>query len=216
MTTKQYRPALDWTPDTKLPQRFATWKSEIEDEVLLFEGEDKPAKYICNFIKVCSGERGKTIIKEEKVDKEEKDYHVILEALEKKVKPTNEEISASTKYFYLRQGQLTLAEFYKQATEIVNAMNIDSNPKDKTLRNLLLNGLASKEIYTECLKNKGNELTSKKVMQIATDVEARKLMAEDLSEIAQQTSQATQLQQQQEPPPATQVNQSTRSAMNQP
>ena len=66
-------------------------------------------------------------------------------------------------------------------------MNIESNPKDKTLRNLLLNGLASKEIYTECLKKKGDELTSKKVMEIATNVEARKLMAEDLSEIAKQT-----------------------------
>jgi hypothetical protein len=186
MATKQYRPALNWTPDTKLPQRFATWKSEIEDEVLLFEGEDKPAKYICNVVKVCSGERGKPILKEEKVDKEEKDYHVILDALEERVKPTNEEISACTKYFYLRQGQLTLAKFYKQATEIVNAMNIESNPKDKTLRNLLLNGLASKEIYTQCLKKKGDELTSKRVMEIATDVEARKLMAEDLSEMAKQ------------------------------
>ena len=95
-------------------------------------------------------------------------------------------IAASTKYFYLRQGKLTLAEFFKQAVEIVDAMNIDKNPKDKTLRNVLLNGLASKEIYTECLKKKGSELTSKKVMEIAADIEARNLMAEDLSDIANQ------------------------------
>ncbi|ELU04853.1 hypothetical protein CAPTEDRAFT_205902 [Capitella teleta] len=52
---RQYRPSLDWTPDTKLPQRFARWKEEMEDEILLFEGDEKSPKYICNFIKVCSG-----------------------------------------------------------------------------------------------------------------------------------------------------------------
>ena len=131
MATRQYRPNLDWTPDTKLPHRFAHWKAEVEDEILLFEGEEKPSKYICNYVKVCAGERGKAIIREAGVDKEEKDYTVILAALETKVKPTNEEIAASTKYFYLRQGKLTLAEFFKQAVEIVDAMNIGQNPKDK-------------------------------------------------------------------------------------
>ena len=63
----------------------------------------------------------------------------------------------------------------------------NSNTKDKTLRNVLLNGLASKEIYKDCLKKKGSELTSKQVMEIAADVEARNLMAEDLSDIAKQT-----------------------------
>ena len=185
-SNRQYRPHLDWTPDTKLSQRFATWKAEIEDEVLLFEGEDKPSKYICNYVKVCSGERGKAICRELKVDAEVKDYRAILNALETKVKPANEEISASTKYFYLRQGNSTLPDFYKQATDIVEAMNIEDNPKDKTLRNVLLNGLASKEVYTECLKMKSTELTSKKVMEIAANIESRNIMAEDLSDIAKQ------------------------------
>ncbi|ELT95377.1 hypothetical protein CAPTEDRAFT_190792 [Capitella teleta] len=74
--TRQYSPQLDWTPDAKLPTRFAAWKSEIEDEVLLFEGEDKPLKYICNFVKVCSGERGKAILRESNAHKEEKDYQL--------------------------------------------------------------------------------------------------------------------------------------------
>ena len=112
---KQYRPSLDWTPDIRLPQRFAQWKAELEDEILLLEGEDKPTKYICNFVKACSGVRGKQILVEKQVDKEEKDYHVILSALEERVRPSNEEISASSKYFYLRQGKNTLSEFYKQA-----------------------------------------------------------------------------------------------------
>ncbi|ELU10990.1 hypothetical protein CAPTEDRAFT_203084 [Capitella teleta] len=51
---RQYRPSLDWTPDTKLPQRFARWKEEMQDEILLFEGDEKSPKYICNFLKVCS------------------------------------------------------------------------------------------------------------------------------------------------------------------
>ncbi|ELU14726.1 hypothetical protein CAPTEDRAFT_202824, partial [Capitella teleta] len=110
--TRQYRPQLDWTPDAKLPTRFAAWKSEIEDEVLLFEVEDKPSKYICNFVKVCSGERGKAILRESNAHKEEKDYQVIIKALEQKVKPFNEELSASSKYFYLRQGNATLVDFF--------------------------------------------------------------------------------------------------------
>jgi hypothetical protein len=108
---RQYRPSLDWTPDTKLPQRFARWKEEMEDEILLFEGDEKSPKYICNFIKVCSGERGKAILQEIKLDQETKEYRNIISALEKQVKPSNEEIFASYKYFYLRQGDLTLTEF---------------------------------------------------------------------------------------------------------
>ncbi|ELU05964.1 hypothetical protein CAPTEDRAFT_195772 [Capitella teleta] len=184
--TRQYRPQLDWTPDAKLPTRFAAWKSEIEDEVLLFEGEDKPSKYICNFVKVCSGERGKAILRESNAHKEEKDYQVIIKALEQKVKPSNEELSASSKYFYLRQGNATLVDFIKQATEIVEAMNIDEDPKDKTLRNLLMNGLTSREIYRECLKEKADQLSSKGVMEIASNIEARNLMDEDLSDMANQ------------------------------
>ncbi|ELT94224.1 hypothetical protein CAPTEDRAFT_214168 [Capitella teleta] len=95
--TRQYRPQLDWTPDAKLSTRFAAWKSEIEDEVLLFE------------------------------------------------------------------GNATLVDFFKQATEIVEAMNIDNDPKDKTLRNLLMNGLTSREIYRECLKEKADQLRSKRL-----------------------------------------------------
>ncbi|ELU17467.1 hypothetical protein CAPTEDRAFT_215243 [Capitella teleta] len=105
---------------------------------------------------------------------EEKDYQVIIKALEQKVKPSNEELSASSKYFYLRQGNATLVDFFKQATEIVEAMNIDEDPKDKTLRNLLMNGLTSREIY------------SKRVMEIASNIEARNLMDEDLSDMANQ------------------------------
>ncbi|ELT97566.1 hypothetical protein CAPTEDRAFT_218531 [Capitella teleta] len=132
--SKQHRPQLDWTPDAKLPTRFKAWKAEIEDEILLFEGE-----------------RGKAILAELNVYQEDKDYEVIFKALEKKVRPSNEEISASSKYFYLRQGNASLVDFFKQATETVEAMKIEENPKDKTLRNLLLNGLASREIYRECL-----------------------------------------------------------------
>ncbi|ELU11275.1 hypothetical protein CAPTEDRAFT_208154 [Capitella teleta] len=134
---RQYRPSLDWTPDTKLPQRFARWKEEMEDEILLFEGDEKSPKYICNFIKVCSGD-------------------------------------------------LTLTEFYKQARDLVCAMNMDKDPIDKTLRNVLLNGLSSKEIYKECLKVDVGKLTSKTVMDIASNIQARNLMAEDLSMTAQQ------------------------------
>ncbi|ELU02790.1 hypothetical protein CAPTEDRAFT_215573 [Capitella teleta] len=55
--SKQHRPQLDWTPDAKLPTRFKAWKAEIEDEILLFEGE-----------------RGKAILAELNVYQEDKDY----------------------------------------------------------------------------------------------------------------------------------------------
>ncbi|ELT93224.1 hypothetical protein CAPTEDRAFT_218552 [Capitella teleta] len=65
-------------------------------------------------------------------------------------------------------------------------MNIDEDPKDKTLRNLLMNGLTSREIYRECLKEKADQLSSKRVMEIASNIEARNLMDEDLSDMANQ------------------------------
>ncbi|ELU10927.1 hypothetical protein CAPTEDRAFT_204245, partial [Capitella teleta] len=121
------------------------------------------------------------------VYKEDKDYEVIFKALEKKVRPSNEEISASSKYFYLRQGNASLFDFFKQATETVEAMKIEEKAKNKTLRNLLLNGSASREIYRECLKERVDHLTSNRVMEIATNIEARNLMADDLSDMASQT-----------------------------
>ncbi|ELU09754.1 hypothetical protein CAPTEDRAFT_206950 [Capitella teleta] len=127
------------------------------------KSEDKPSKYICNFVKVCSGERGKAILRESNAHKEEKDYQVFIKALEQKVKPSKEELSASSKYFYLRQGNATLVDFFKQATEIVEAMNINKDPKDKTLRNLFMNGLTSREIYRECLKEKADQISSKRL-----------------------------------------------------
>ena len=187
MSLKQHRLTLDWTPDSKLPERFAKWKAEVEDEILLFEGEDKPAKFICNYVKVCSGERGKDILQETDKFKEVEDYKKVFKALEDKVRPTNEELSASSKYFYLRQGSLSLSEFFKQATDIVEAMKIETNPKDKTLRNLLLNGLASREIYNECLKMKVSDLTCQKVMEIASNIEARNIMSSELCDLAKQT-----------------------------
>ncbi|ELT99841.1 hypothetical protein CAPTEDRAFT_210824 [Capitella teleta] len=98
----------------------------MEDEILLFEGDEKSPKYICNFIIVCS------------------------------------------------------------ARDLVCAMNMDKDPLNKTLRNVLLNGLSSKEIYKECLKVDVGKLTSKAVMDTASNIQARNLMAEDLSMTAQQ------------------------------
>lgn len=56
----------------------------MEDEILLIEGGGKPVKYICNYMKVCIGEKGKVIMKEAEVYKEVKDYAVILNAIKKK------------------------------------------------------------------------------------------------------------------------------------
>ncbi|ELT96255.1 hypothetical protein CAPTEDRAFT_209767 [Capitella teleta] len=147
-SNRQYKRHLDWTPDITKPQRFATWKSEIQDEVLFFESEDKPPKYICNYMKVCSGERGKAILREIKIDN------------------VNEVKS-------------------KQLIETVETMNIETNPKDKTQQNVLLIGLASKEIHTACLKVDSSQLDNKKVMKLAVNIESCNLMAEDLSDIAQ-------------------------------
>ncbi|ELU02065.1 hypothetical protein CAPTEDRAFT_218124 [Capitella teleta] len=60
-------------------------------------------------------------------------------------------------------------------------MNIETNPMDMTLRNVRLNGFASKEICTACLKVDSSQLDSKKVMELATNIESCSLMAEDLS-----------------------------------
>lgn len=40
--------AMNWTQDSNLPECFAKWKTGVEDEILLFEGEEKPVKYVCN------------------------------------------------------------------------------------------------------------------------------------------------------------------------
>ena len=145
------RPSIDWSQDTELPERFKQWKFEVKNELKLFKGEGKKELYLQNYIEVCAGKVGQEMLEEipegEKPDPEKDgDYEKIFAFLKKKIKPTNLEIQAAGEYFYARQGTQSLKDFIRKANEIVDLMNIEEDPKDKTLRNLLLIGVSNQEI----------------------------------------------------------------------
>ena len=183
--SKTNRPALDWTPNTELGMRFEDWKSQVEDEVLLASGDGKKAAYLCSFVIVCSGKEGKRILETEGLSEEKEDYKKIFTALEKHVKPQDEEISAAGQYPFLRQGEKTLSEFYTEVETVVNKMNM-ADASQKLIRNALLVGLNNKEIFEECMEKTGATLTAKEVLEIATKIEKRRLMLQRLGEVSNQ------------------------------
>ena len=188
---RQNRPQMDWTRDTELPERFEQWKFEVEAELKLFAGDGKKEFYLQKFIEVCAGKEGVELLDSmedgDKPDPETAgDHKKIFQFLEKKIKPTNLELQASGEYFYLRQGTTPLKDFIRKAIEIVNQMNIEVDPKDKTLRNLLLAGLSSPEIHEECCKEDIKKLDSRRVIEIAEMIEERSRLRQKLSKTANQ------------------------------
>jgi hypothetical protein len=116
------------------------------------------------------------------------------------------ELQAATEYFFCRQGETTLTDFVKKVQEIVDRMKIEENPRDKTMRNLLLVGLTSPEIYAECCKEDIKKLDSKKVIQIAERIESDNRFKTALRKTATQTLPQTAMMQGKSPPETSDVN----------
>ena len=167
---------MDWTQDTELPDRFEQWRFEVESEIKLFKGDGKKELYLQNFVEVCAGKDGLELLagipEADKPDPNtDGDFAKIFNYLGSKIKPTNMELQAAGEYFFYRQGSQPLKDYIRHAVEMVNHMNIETNPKDKTLRNLLLAGLSSPEIHIECCKEDITKLDAKQVIQIAEQIE---------------------------------------------
>ncbi|ELU11122.1 hypothetical protein CAPTEDRAFT_209419 [Capitella teleta] len=83
----------------------------MEDEILLFEGDEKSPKYICNFIKVCSESDHRIIIREPLFSKRDADgARNKLDALEKNVLQIGQRATIATKSVQSQQQETTFIQ----------------------------------------------------------------------------------------------------------
>ena len=77
----------------------------------------------------------------------------ILAALEKKTKPKSNEIAAFTKLHSLKQGDMSLSEFIREARRLAELCNYPNN-QDRLIRDTIVLGVYSLRAYQKCIDAK--------------------------------------------------------------
>ena len=181
-------------------------------ELRLQTGDKKKEEYKCNFLIVCGDERGEEILekgystfatdaegaitetKSGTLLNEVADHDKLFKCFEAGIKPTSTECTASGRYFYFCQGDMLSAQYVRECNKIIDAMNIERNPQDKTLRNMLMFGMAEKELFDECLKIPIKVLDSAKVLAIEAEIQARNVFKADIASFTSATLPLTGMQ----------------------
>ena len=81
----------------------------------------------------------------------------ILTALEKKTKPNSNEIAAFTKLRSLKQGDMPLLEFIREARRLAELCNYP-NDQDRLIRDMIVSGVYSLRAYQKCIDAKNLSL----------------------------------------------------------
>ena len=77
----------------------------------------------------------------------------ILTALEEKTKPKSNEIAAFTKLHSLKQGDISLSEFIREARRLAELCNYPNN-KDRLIRDTIVFRIHSLRAYQKCIDTK--------------------------------------------------------------
>ena len=77
----------------------------------------------------------------------------ILTALEKKTKPKSNKIAAVTKLCSLKQGDMPLSEFIREATRLAELCNYP-NDQDRLIRDTIVSRVYSLRVYQKCIDAK--------------------------------------------------------------
>ena len=126
-------PVKDWTEDAELHKRYVEWKEEVELE-LGSSLSNRSNSVKSNYVLRLAGKPARDYLKslpESAFKYEEAHADAILAALEKKTKPKSNEIAAFTKLCSLKQGDMPLSEFIREARRLAELRNY---PNDQALR----------------------------------------------------------------------------------
>ena len=77
----------------------------------------------------------------------------IFVALEKKTKPKSNEIAAFTKLCSLKQGDMPLSEFIREARRLAELCNYPNN-QNRLIRDTIVSGVHSLRAYQKCIDTK--------------------------------------------------------------
>ena len=125
---------MDWTEDAELHKRYVEWKEEVE-LALGSSLSNRSNSVKSNYVLRWAGKPARDYLKS--LPESEFKYEVahadaILAALEK-TKPKSNEIAAFTKPRSLKQGDMPLSEFIREARRLAELCNYP-NDQDRLIR----------------------------------------------------------------------------------
>ena len=138
---------MDWTEDAEVHKRYVEWRKEVELELgssLSNRANSVKSNYVLRWV----GKPAKSL-----PESELKYEGAILTALEKKTKPKSNEIAAFTKLRSLKQGDMPLSEFIREARSLEEFCNYP-NDQDRLIRDTIVSGDYSLRAYQKCINAK--------------------------------------------------------------
>ena len=138
-------PVMDWTEDAELHKRYIEWKEEVELELgssLSYRSNSVKSNYVFRW--ACKPARDYLkSLPESEFKYEGTSAEAILTALEEKTKTKPNEIAAFTKLHSLKQGDMPLSEFIREARRLAELCNYP-NDQDRLIRDTIVQNPQSK------------------------------------------------------------------------
>ena len=148
-------PVMDWTEDAELHKRYMEWKEEVELEIgSTLSGKSNSVK--SSYVLRWAGKPARDYLKslpDSEFRYEGAGADEILTALEKKTKLKSNEIAAFTRLKSLKQGDMPLSEFIREARRLAELCNYP-NDKDRLIRDTIVSGIRSLNTYQKYLDTK--------------------------------------------------------------
>ena len=148
-------PVMDWTEDAELHKRYIEWKEEVELE-LGSSLSNRSNSVTSNYMPRWAVKPVRDYLKslpDSEFKYEGASAEAILEALEEKTKPKSNEIAAFTKLHSLKQGDMPLSEFIREARRLAGLCNYP-NGQDRLIRDTIVSRIHSLRAYQKCIYTK--------------------------------------------------------------
>ena len=146
---------MDWTEDAELHKRYVEWKEKVELELgssLSNWSNSVKSNYVLRWAGKPARDYPKSL-PESEFKYEEAHADAILAAIEKKTKPKSNEIAAFTKLHSLKQGDMPLSEFIREARRLAELRKYPNN-QDRPIRDTIVSGIHSLRAYQKCIDTK--------------------------------------------------------------
>ena len=143
-----------WTEDKELHKRYIKWKEEVELE-LGSSLSNRSNSVKSNYVLRWAGKPARDYLKslpQSEFKYEGASAEAILTALEK-TKTKSNEIAAFTKLCSLKQGDMPLSEFIREARRLAELCNY-RNDQDMLIRDTIVSGIHSLTAYQKCIDTK--------------------------------------------------------------
>ena len=171
-------PVMDQTEDAELHKRYVEWKEEVELELGSFlsnRANSAKSNYVLRW--ACKPARNYLkSLPELEFKYEGASADAISTALEKKTKPRSNEIAAFTKLCSLKQGDIPLSEFIREARTLAELCNYP-NDQDSLIRDMIVLGIYSLRAYQKYIN--ANDLSLQDCINICQVEDAIRMQVQE-------------------------------------